>query len=340
MNFSRMINAIGTHSGGPGIRVIVSGLGRIPGKTMGEKRDYVKDNMDHLRTMLCCEPRGHGSVTYCPVITEPTQEEAHAGVIWMGAMDIGYDNMSGGGTISVVTALVESGIIPMVEPVTEVVLDTPAGLVRARATAAKGRVESVTLENVPSFVVQRDVVIDVDGLGSVRLDVAYGGNWLVYVRADALGVKVGKDTLDDLLDVGTRIKNAAERRLELRHPDNQALMPRLTGTMIYEERAEASERISVTNIVVEGKHFFDRCPCGTGTSGLVALFLEDGRLRVGDVLESTSVLGSRFDVRVKNITKVANRTAVVPEITGSAYITGFHQYVVDPEDPFKDGFTT
>ena len=340
MNLSRMINAIGTHSGGPGIRVIVSGLGRIPGKTMGEKRDFVKRNMDHVRTMLCCEPRGHGSVTYCPVITEPTQEEADAGVIWMGAMDIGYDNMSGGGTISVVTALVETGIVPMVEPVTEVVLDTPAGLVRARASVARNRVESVTLQNVPSFVVQRNAAIDVEGLGTIRLDVAYGGNWLVYVRAEDLGVEIRKDALDGLLDVGTKIKDTAEQCLELRHPNNRALMPKLTGAMIYEERGGGPDRVSVTNIVVEGKHFFDRCPCGTGTSGLVALLFEDGRLHLGDILESTSILGSQFDVKIKDVSKIAGRPAVIPEITGSAYITGFHQYVVDPEDPFKDGFTT
>ena len=264
MIFSRMVHVIGTHSGGPGIRVVVSGLGRIPGNTISAKRDYVRENMDYMRTMLCCEPRGHGSVTYCPVITEPTQDGADIGVIWMGAMDIGYDNMSGGGTISVVTALVGTGIIPMKEPVTEVVLDTPAGLVKAEAHVCGNRVESVSLRNVPSFVAQRDVMIEVPGLGQIRVDVAYGGNWLVYVKADDLGIEVEKPLLDKLLSVGTRIKDAAESQLELRHPDNPGLMPKLTGAMIYQDEAGPNE-VAKRNIVVEGRHFFDRCPCGTGS---------------------------------------------------------------------------
>jgi len=332
MKLSKVVTVVDSHTAGMPTRVITGGIPNIPGRTMAEKRDYFTQNMDHLRTMLLFEPRGHQGM-FGAVLTSPCRDEADVGVFYLDSK--GTEDMCGHGTIGVTTTLIELGMIPAKEPVTKVTLDTPAGLIQAEAKSSNGMVENVTLRNVPSFLYQGDKVIKVPNIGNVKVDIGYGGNWFAFVSAEEIGVKVRIEAIEDLINKGVAIRDAVQRQVKTSHPDPH-IDPEIKDVMICD--ASTNPRAHAKNVVIFPKRGFDRSPCGTGTSARMAALYAKGKLGLNEEFVHESVIGSLFRGRLVKETKVGDIAAVVPEITGSAYLTGIHQFVIDPRDPYKYGF--
>jgi proline racemase len=330
--------------GEPG-RVIVGGVLDVPGKSMFEKMEHLQAHADGLRKRMLREPRGYPAAN-CNLILPPTRPEADAGFVIMEQVE--YPGMSGTNTICVTTALLETGMLPMREPVTELTLEAPAGLIRVRADCANGKVHRVTFENVPAFAVYLDRSIEVPHLGTVVVDVAYGGMFYVIGDAAALGLRLTPDEGRDITRVSEMIKAAAQEQLPCVHPEQ----PGFSGVTIAQlsgppSRADADARNAVT--VSTGKldwnrpstwtGVIDRSPCGTGTCAKMAALHAKGRLGLNQDFRHEGILGTVFTGRLIAETKVGPHRAVVPTIAGQAWITGFASYVVDPEDPFPEGFT-
>jgi proline racemase len=334
LKFSKAFFTIDTHTAGHPERIITSGLPSIPGKTMMEKRDYIRKKLDFVRKILTHEPRGHSSM-HCAYITDPANPEADMGVIFIGA--IHYGEMCGHGTIATVTGLIETGIIPSEEGENVVKLDIPGmGLVKTVARVEKGKVKNVTFRNTPCFLYEKDVRVEVPSIGTVTGDVGYGGNWYFYVQAKDLGVHVRLEEIISLLMRGSQLKEAVNEQIEVKHPVLPDVSSEFLGVIINEnsDREDVDER----NVLVVGPRHFDRSPCGTGTSGKVAIWYAKGKLKKGESLVNESILGTAFVGKVAEEVGIGSYTGVIPEITGSAYITGFHQFVVDPDDPLGGGF--
>jgi len=327
--FLNSIFAVDSHTVGEPTRVVVGGLPKIPGDSVAQKRDYVRSKMDYVRNFLCNEPRGHDSM-YGALLTEPGSEEADFGVIFFST--IGYDDMCGHGTIGVCSVLVETGMVPAEGPSKEISLETPAGLIRAKAKIMDGRVKSVSLVNIPAFLYKEDISINVPGYGEVTGDVAFGGNWYFYVKAKEVGVRVKSENIDDLIKTGMAIKNAFNKEFDLVHPTNPNIATKLLGVSIVDSPVK-NKGADQNNIVVEGK-FVDRCPCGTGTCGRMAVLLAKNKLALNEDFVNEGIAGTIFRGRLIGKTKVGEYPAVIPEITGSAYISGFNHLVLDPDDPF------
>jgi proline racemase len=332
MQIKRVLSAVDTHTAGSPERIVVSGVPPIPGDTMMEKARSLRDNMDHLRTLLVHEPRGHGNM-YASLIVPPTTPDADVGVLYLEVG--GYPTMCGHGTIAICTVLVETGVVEAREPATEIALDTPAGLVRARVAVRDGQVESVTIQNVPSFLYRADVEVDVPGLGCVMIDIAYGGNFCAILPAESVGLEVAPEAATDLTASGTAIWQAVNEQVEVRHP----LEPGIDCVNYVQFHAPATDpRATARNAVIAPPTSLDRSPCGTGTSARMAALHAKGKLGLNEEFVHESIVGSLFFARLVEETQLGEYAAVVPTITGSAYITGFHQFVLDPRDPFPAGF--
>jgi proline racemase len=332
VRLNRVLSAVDTHTAGSPERVVVSGLPPIPGDTMIAKARSLRDNMDHLRTLLVHEPRGHGNM-YASLIVPPTIPEAHVGVLFLEVG--GYPTMCGHGTIAICTVLVETGVVEAREPTTEIALDTPAGLVRAMVAVKAGEVQSVTIRNVPSFLYKADTNVDVPGLGRVTVDIAYGGNFCAILPAETVGLEVVPEAALDLISHGTAIWEAVNEQVEVRHP----LEPGIDCVNYVQFYGPATvSQATVKNAVIAPPTSLDRSPCGTGTSARMAALHARGKLGLNEEFVHESIVGSLFSARLVAETQVQEYNAVVPTITGSAYITGFHQFVLDPRDPFQAGF--
>ena len=332
MKLNRVLSAVDTHAAGSPERVVVGGLPPIPGETMLEKARYVRDNMDHLRTLLVHEPRGHGNM-YAALIVPPTMPDADVGVLYLEVG--GYPTMCGHGTIAICTVLVGTGVVEAREPTTEIALDTPAGLVRASVAVKDGEAESVTIQNVPSFLYRADVAVDVPGLGWMTMDIAYGGNFCAMLPAESVGLEVVPGAAGDLIARGTEIWKAVNEQIEVHHPTE----PGINCVNYVQFYAPAThQRATVKNAVIAPPTSLDRSPCGTGTSARMAALHAKGKLGLNEEFVHESILGSLFFGSLVEEIRVGEYTAVVPTITGSAYITGFHQFVLDPRDPFPAGF--
>jgi proline racemase len=332
MRFGRILSTIDAHCAGEPLRIITGGLPPIPGATVLERRRYLREHLDEVRRALLFEPRGHADMYGC-VLSPPVTPGADLSVCFLHTA--GYSTMCGHGVIALVTALIETGQLLGREPTTEVRLDTPAGPVVARAEVRAGRVLRVAFQNVPSFVFARDVRVEVPGLGAVRADVAYGGAFYAFVRARDLGLRVAPEQLRALVDAGERISRAVERALVVRHPLEPELRD-IYGTVLTDEPSDPSAH--GRNVTIFAERQVDRSPCGTGTAARLALLHAQGALAVGEPYVHESILGTRFTGRILGTTQVADYPAVVPEVAGSAHITGFHHFVVDPEDPLAEGF--
>lgn len=345
MRIGRMIHAVDLHACGEPGRVIVGGVMDVPGKTMYEKMQHLATKGDSLRKLMLNEPRGYPA-SNCNLILPPTHPEAVAGYVIMEHVE--YPGMSGTNTICVTTALLETGMVPMQEPFTDLTLESPAGLIRIKAECANGKVKKVTFKNVPSFATHLDAKIDVPHLGTVVVDVAYGGMFYVIADATQFGLKLTPDEGGDIVRIGEMIKAAAAEQLPVVHP----LQPGFEGITIGQlsappMKAGAHRKNSV--IVSTGKldwnkpstwtGAIDRSPCGTGTSAKMAALYAKGKLGLNEDFNHEGILGTVFTGRLVEATQVGPYKAVVPTITGSAWITGFAQYVVDEEDPFPEGFT-
>ena len=331
MRAGRYLSAVDSHTEGMPTRVITGGVPVLPGATMLERKLHFEEHLDDLRLLLMREPRGHGAMSGA-ILQPPTREDADWGVLFIEVS--GCLPMCGHGTIGVATVLVECGMVEVTEPETVVRLDTPAGLVVVRVAVQDGRAASVTLRNVPAFLAARDQVVDVDGWGCVRYDMAYGGNFYALVDAASVGVTVVPEQADRLIACGADIMaaiNAADRPV---HPED----PRIAGchhVVLHAPGRDGSDARAATSI---HPGWLDRSPCGTGTSARLAQLHARGEIGVGEPFVSESVLGTRFTGRIVQETTVGDRPAVIPEITGRAWITGMGQYLLDPSDPFPAGF--
>jgi len=334
MRFSKMINVVGVHTGGELNEVITGGVANVPGLTMFDKMKYLESEGDGLRQLLLNEPRGR--LTQCVNLVLPSSNPlAAAGFVIMES-DY-YVPMSGSNTICTVTALLETGMLPMTEPVTSLTLEAPAGLVDVTAVCRDGKCESVTFENLPAFVFALDHEINVPGLGKLTIDVAYGGMIYALVDAQALGFKIVPDESRALVELGERIKKAAAEQCPAVHPENPAIHT-INQTLFAGplQQTDTGKRSRNTVVVSPGR--LDRSPCGTGTSARLAVLHARGQIAVGEEFVHESILGSEYIGRAVKCVDIAGIRGVVPSITGSAWITAFHQYVIDPTDPFPNGY--
>jgi proline racemase len=333
VKWQRTLTVVGCHVGGEDNHVIVGGVLPPPGATMFDKKRYLETQADDLRRWLLLEPRG--KPTLCVnLVTPPTRPDCDAGLIIMEATD--YPPMSGSNTICTVTVLLETGLLPMREPLTRLTLDTPAGPVPVEARCRDGKVERVQFTNVPCFVADLAVPVDVEGLGRITVDVAYGGAFFAIVDATALGLAVEPKIARELVGLGNRILAAVARRIDPRHPDN----PDIHGVTFTEFAMPFDGPGTVSrNAVVVAPGRIDRSPCGTGTCARLAVLHARGRLGAGQGFVHESIIGSRFEAAIAAETTVGGRPAVVPTIAGQAWITGIFQHGMDPTDPWRGGYT-
>lgn len=324
------IRTLETHAGGEPLRIVTDGLPAIPGETMLAKRRAFRDDHDHLRTALVWEPRGHADM-YGAIPTDPVSAAGDLGVLFVH--NDGYSTMCGHGVIALVTAALETGMVEADGDPPTVALDTPAGLVTARATDRDGTVTAVSFENVSSYVVGLDRTVDVPDYGTVRYDLAFGGAFYAYVDAARLDLGLGPADVEDLVAAGRAIKRAVAAREEFDHPDED--MNFLYGTIF---RGDARDDADSRNVCVFADGQVDRCPTGTGVSGRLAIKTARNGLAVGDRFVVESIIGSTFTGHVAERTTVGDRPAVVPVIEGSGAVTGRSEFVLDPTDPFREGF--
>jgi proline racemase len=339
------IRAVDLHAAGEPGRVIVGGVDGVPRGSMFEAMTWLRENRDDLRLRMLREPRGYPAAN-CNLILPSTNPEAVAGYVIMEQVE--YPGMSGTNTICVVTALLETGMVPMTEPVTELTLEAPAGLIRIRADCSDGKVTGVTFRNVQAFATHLDAPVEVPQLGTVTVDVAYGGMFYVIAQAERFGLRLTPDEGADIVRITEMIKAAAAEQLPVVHPEQ----PGFIGITIGQLSGPAHDPVNaMRNVVTVSTGAFDwerpatwtgaidRSPCGTGTSARMATLHARGRLAIGHDFRHEGILGTVFTGRVVEETRIGDRVAVVPEITGQAWITGFAEYVIDPTDPFADGFT-
>lgn len=331
MRSKRMFTAVDSHTEGMPTRVITGGVGVIPGATMNEKRLYFMEHLDHIRLFLMNEPRGHAAMSGA-ILQAPTRPDADWGVVYIEVS--GCLPMCGHGTIGVATVLVETGMVEVLEPVTTVRLDTPAGLVIARVAVSDGHADSVTIENVSSYSVRLDDMVEVPGYGTVPYSLAFGGNFYAMVDLDAVGLQFDRGDQQEILAAGLAIMDAINQTNPPRHPEIDGL-----------DHCHHVEFIAPGSTAQHSRHamaiypgWFDRSPCGTGTSARMAELWARGELGLDQDFVNESFIGSRFTGRLVRETTVAGIPAVVPTITGRAWVTGIGQYLLDPADPFPTGF--
>jgi proline racemase len=345
MRLTRMIQAVDAHCAGEPGRVIVGGVLDVPGATILEKMRHLETHGDGLRRLMLREPRGYPAAN-CNLVLPPTRGDADVGFVIMEHVE--YPGMSGTNTICTVTALLETGMLPMKEPVTDLTLEAVAGLIRVRAECEDGKVKSVTFQNVPAFAVYLDRTIEVPELGAVTVDVAYGGMFYAIADARAFGLALTPDEGRDIVRITEMLKAAAREQLPVTHPERpdfrSITIAQLSGPP---SRPDAHMKNCVTvstgafdwNRPSTWTGVIDRSPCGTGTCARMATLHARGRLGLHQDFVHEGILGTVFTGRLIGETAVGPYPAVIPTLTGQAWITGFASYVVDPSDPFPEGFT-
>ena len=340
-----VIEAVDAHAAGEPGRVIVAGIEGVPGSSMFEAMEWLHANRDDLRLRMLREPRGYPAAN-CNLILEPADPAADAGYVIMEQVE--YPGMSGTNTICVVTVLLETGMVPMVEPVTELTLEAPAGIIRVRAECSDGKVTAVTFRNVPAFATHLAAPVEVPRLGTVVVDVAYGGMFYVIAEAEPFGLRLTPDEGADIVRITEMIKAAANEQLPVTHPGQPGFSGITIGQLSGPAHDPANSRRNVVTVSTGTLDWerpatwtgaIDRSPCGTGTSAKMAVLHARGQLGIGDAFRHEGILGTVFTGRVVEETTIGPYRAIVPTITGQAWITGFASYVVDPTDPFPDGFT-
>ncbi len=331
MKMSRMFSTVDTHTGGNPTRTVISGLPKLYGKTMAEKMLEMKHEHDWIRKLLMFEPRGH-DVMSGALLVEPCHPDADVGVIYIETG--GYLPMCGHDTIGFCTALVETGMIPVTEPVTSLKLDTPAGLVEVEIQVSDGRAESVTFLNIPAFLLN-SIEVDVDGIGRVSCDIAYGGNFYAITDADKLGLELVPGKASTIVDVAVRIRKAINQAFDVVHPEAPYIKG-LTHVEFYTSPSHPSADVKNTVVVPPGG--IDRSPCGTGTSAKLATLYAKGQIGLGEPFVHESIVGSLFTGTVLQETKVGGLPAVITRISGSAWMMGIHKFFVDERDEFREGF--
>jgi trans-L-3-hydroxyproline dehydratase len=318
----QQITTIDAHTAGEPLRIITGGFPELPGSTILEKRQYAKQHYDHLRRTLMWEPRGHADMYGC-ILTPPVTPDGDVGVLFMH--NEGFSTMCGHGIIGLVKVGVDTGYFPADGTERVVKIDTPAGRVTATAHLRDGRVERVSFLNVPSFLLERDLKVDVPGIGIVTCDIAFGGAFYAYVDAAPLGLEITPENQRTLIDVGMRIKRAVMASYKIVHPDGDADLNFLYGTIFVQR---TSGDIHSRNVCIFAEGEVDRSPTGTGVS----------ELGLDETITIESIIGTPFTGRVAEETRIGGLAAIIPEVGGTAYITGKHTFLIDPDDPLKDGF--
>jgi len=324
------IKTIDSHTGGEPFRIVVSGVQEPVGATILEKRRYAEEHLDHIRKVLIFEPRGHADMYGC-FITEPVTKNADFGILFIH--NEGFSTMCGHGIIAITTVAVETGLVNT--PGRMIRIDTPAGLVTAMPGMNGDRVESVTFENVPSFASKLDEVVDVQGIGKVTYDLGFGGAFYAFVNARDLGLKCTPEYFSELVEKGRMIKNAIMDSKRILHPFEEAL-GFLYGTIFVDTPDIKNAHSRHCCIFAEGE--VDRSPTGTGVSARLAILNERNEILPGEDIVINSIINTSFTGRISRLTQIENYKAVIPSITGSAYITGKHEFLIDPDDPLHQGF--
>jgi len=330
-----LISTIDTHTAGEPLRIITAGLPPLQGATILERRRYMREHLDHVRRALMWEPRGHYNM-YGAVLTPPVTPEADVGVLFLH--NEGYSTMCGHGVIGLVTALCDGRALSGGDERREVRLDTPAGLVHATAHYGdNGRVMAVSFRNVPAFVLAQGLSIEVPSWGRLTVDVAYGGAFYAILPAEQLGLRVEPAQCSQLVAAAEAIKQAVNTVLPIRHPHEDDL-GFLYGVILTDAPEDPDHHSR--NLCVFANAEVDRSPTGTGVSARLALEFAKGSLAAGETITIESILGahSTFDGRIVELSQVGDYVAVIPEVRGSAFVTGVHQFVLNPADALRDGF--
>lgn len=325
------LTVVDAHTAGEPLRVIIGGFPELSGRTMLEKRRQASRQHDRLRRLLMWEPRGHADMYGCIPTAAPTSD-GDVGVLFVH--NEGFSTMCGHGIIALVKVGLELELFRPADP-NAIQIDTPAGRVVARAEFSKGRVVSVSFLNVPSFLLESDLLVQVPGAGEIRCDIAFGGAFYAYVEAVAAGLELTPANYARILETGRRIKQAVAEQYSIRHPKGKSELDFLYGTIFVQSAAEGAHS---RNVCVFADGEVDRSPTGTGVSGRAAILHSRGELETGRPIVIESILGTRFEVEVVRETQVKGHPAVVPRVTGSAYVSGCAEFVLDPEDPLREGF--
>jgi len=331
MRSKKIIQAIDTHTEGMPTRVVTGGIGTIPGATANERRLYFIEHLDHLRHFLMDEPRGHGAMSGA-ILQPSTRPDADWGVVYIEVS--GCLPMCGHGTIGVATALVEAGMVDVTEPMTTIRLDTPAGLVIATVAVSDGHADAVTIENVPSFVERLDAKITVPGYGTLGYSLAFGGNYYALVNLDDVGLPFDRSRQAEILTAGLAIMDVINSTDPPKHPE----IAGVDHCHHVEFIAPGSDARHSRHAMAIHPGWFDRSPCGTGTSARMAELWARGDLALDTDFDNESFIGGHFIGRLIGETMVADRHAVVPTITGRAWVGALSQFLLDPSDPFPEGF--
>jgi proline racemase len=331
MRASRVVHTIDSHTCGEPTRVVTGGV-VIRGATLLEQREHLRTHHDGLRRALLCEPRGHRGM-FGAFLVPPTRTDVDFGVVWFD--NAGWLNMCGHGTLGLGVTLVETGMVTAREPLTTIRLDTPAGPVLVEAEVRAGRATGAAFVNVPAFVLARDVAVEVPGRGAVALDVTFGGSFFGAVRAEALGIEVRPENARALADAGVALRHAVNRAIAVEHPT----LPHIRSVdlvTIWGPPTVAGAKYKCIHVFADGQ--FDRSPGGTGTSHMMALLIARGAMRTDEAIVAEGLIGTTFGGRIVGETRVGDYPAIVPRVSGTAYITGVHQFLFDPDDPLRDGF--
>lgn len=326
-----IFKAIDSHTMGEPTRIIYEGFPELIGNTMMERKVYLEKNFDHYRKALMLEPRGHRDM-FGALLTAPIHKEADLGVIFMDSG--GYLNMCGHGSIGCATAAIEAGFVNVKEPYTDVVLDAPAGMIRARVKVKNGKAEEVSILNVPSFLYKENLNLDLEGYGTIPFDISFGGSFFALVDSRRIGLTICQENLESLTDFGMRLREKINQSIEVHHP-----YLNITSVDLVEIYGPPTNpKADAKNVVIFGDAQTDRSPCGTGTSAKVAALYKKGKLSLGQEFIYESITGSLFRGMAIEETLIDRIPAIIPKVTGSAYITGFNQWLLDEEDPLRYGF--
>jgi len=326
------IQTIDAHTGGEPLRIIISGFPKLKGATLLEKRASAKNDFDQIRKALMWEPRGHADM-YGALIVDPDTSGADFGVIFIH--NEGYSTGCGHAVIALTKVFVETGLIEKTEPVTEVKMDVPSGFIRSFAEVKHGEITSVGFHNVPSFVQKIDSIVNVPGLGNIRYDLAFGGAYYAFVDVAQVDLDCTEEYYDELIEKGMLIKQAIMTSVQMDHP-TESEMNFLYGTIFIGPAQDPKNHSRNVCIFAEGE--VDRSPTGTGVSARAALHYARGEIGIGESITIESIIGSTFSVKVDEITTFGKYEAIIPEVRGTAFLTGKNTFWINPNDPMKDGF--
>jgi proline racemase len=332
MKLAKLLSVVDAHTEGQPMRIITSGFPKILGKTMRDKYNFVEENLVDLMKMVLYEPRGHN--TMCgALLVEPTMKEADVGVIFMEP--IGLVPMCGHGAMAIAKFLAETRMAKVTEPVTNVKLDTLAGLVDLKVNVRDGEVGEITLRNVESFSYLRNVEVQTKEFGNVTVDLAYGGTFYAIVSAKDVGLEITPKVARKLIECGEILRKAILEQVKIKHPNDSSLEKVL---YIQFTAPPTHPKAHMKNAVIIAPAGIDRSPCGTGTSARMADLFAKGKLKVGDEFVHESITGTLFHGKIAGESRIDDYPAVITEISGRAYITGFQQLIAEVDDPFKNGF--